>query len=53
MGLRLRTLLSGVHQRVFQLLGFEPLALDVKELIAGVQSGVSEAQESPLTNIYN
>ncbi len=52
-GLRLRTLFSDVHQRVFQLLGFEPVALDVKELIAGVQSGAIEAQENPLTNIYH
>jgi TRAP-type transport system periplasmic protein len=38
---------------VFELLGFEPVALDVKELLAGVQSGAIEAQENPLTNTYN
>jgi TRAP-type C4-dicarboxylate transport system substrate-binding protein len=52
-GLRLRTLLSDVHQRVFQGLDFEPVALDVKELMAGVQSGAIEAQENPLTNTYH
>jgi TRAP-type C4-dicarboxylate transport system substrate-binding protein len=51
-GLRLRTLFSDMHQRVFNLLGFNPVALDVKELIAGVRSGAIEAQENPLTNIY-
>jgi TRAP-type C4-dicarboxylate transport system substrate-binding protein len=52
-GLRLRTLFSDVHRQVFTLLGFEPVALDVKELIAGVRSGAVEAQENPLTNTYN
>jgi tripartite ATP-independent transporter DctP family solute receptor len=53
MGLRIRTLYSDVHQRVFKLLGFVPVALDVKELIVAVQSGAIEAQENPLTNTYN
>jgi TRAP-type transport system periplasmic protein len=52
-GLSIRTLFSDVHQRVFKRLGFEPVTLDVKELIAGVQSGAVEAQENPLTNTYN
>ena len=34
-------------------LGFEPVALDVKDLLAGVESGTIDAQENPLTNILN
>lgn len=52
-GLRIRTLMSDLHQEVFRLLGFEPVALDVKDLLAGVQNGTIDAQENPLTNIYN
>jgi tripartite ATP-independent transporter DctP family solute receptor len=52
-GLRLRTLLSDLHGKVFKLLGFEPVALDVKDLIAAVHSGTIDAQENPLTNTYN
>ena len=52
-GLRLRTLMSDLHQEVFRLLGFEPVALDVKDLLAGVKAGTIDAQENPLTNIYN
>jgi tripartite ATP-independent transporter DctP family solute receptor len=52
-GLRLRTQFSAMHAKVFRRLGFEPVALDVKDLIAGVQSGRIEAQENPLTTIYN
>ena len=52
-GLRLRILASDLHRQVFTLLGFTPVVLDVKDLIAAVQSGSIEAQENPLTNIYN
>ncbi|ETX02135.1 MAG: hypothetical protein ETSY2_36150 [Candidatus Entotheonella gemina] len=52
-GLRIRTLMSDLHQEVFRLLGFEPVALDVKDLLASVQAGTIDAQENPLTNIYN
>jgi TRAP-type transport system periplasmic protein len=52
-GIRIRTLFSDVHRQVFKLPGFAPVALDVKELIAGVRSGAIEAQENPLTNTYN
>lgn len=52
-GLRLRTQLSTMHARVFQLLGFEPVPLDVKELLDGVRLGNIDAQENPLTTIYN
>ena len=53
LGLRIRTLFSDLHRQVFASLGFKPVALDVKDLMAGVQSGAIEAQENPLTNTYN
>jgi len=52
-GLRIRTLFSETHARVFRQLGFDPVALDVKELLAAVSSGAVDAQDNPLTNIYN
>jgi C4-dicarboxylate-binding protein DctP len=52
-GLRIRTLMSDLHQEVFRQLGFEPVALDVKDLLAAVKAGTIDAQENPLTNIYN
>ncbi|HSF29125.1 MAG TPA: TRAP transporter substrate-binding protein [Candidatus Tectomicrobia bacterium] len=53
LGLRIRTLLSDVHQRVFTLLGFNPVALDVKDLQESARISVVDAQENPLTNTYN
>lgn len=52
-GLRIRTLLSEAHGRVFRRLGFEPVPLDVKDLVAAVRSGKVDAQDNPLTNTYN
>ena len=52
-GLRLRTLFSAMHGRVFTLLGFEPVALDVKDLLTAVSTGTIDAQENPLTTIYH
>ena len=52
-GLRLRTLSSALHAETFRRLGFDPVALDVKELLAAVRSGAIDAQDNPLTNIYN
>ncbi len=52
-GLRLRTLSSALHTETFRRLGFDPVALDVKELLAAVRSGTIDAQDNPLTNIYN
>lgn len=52
-GLKLRTLASDDHQRVFRALGFEPMAIDVRDLPDAVVSGKVDAQENPLTNIYN
>ncbi len=52
-GMCIRTLFSDLHAEVFLRLGFEPMALDVKDLVAGVKDGTIDAQENPLTNIYN
>ncbi len=52
-GLRIRTLFSDAHQEVFRTLGFEPVALDVKDLLSGIEDGTIVAQENPLTNILN
>lgn len=52
-GLKLRTLASDDHQRVFRALGFEPMAIDVRDLPNAVATGQVDAQENPLTNIYN
>jgi TRAP-type transport system periplasmic protein len=52
-GMRIRTLFSDLHGDVFRRLGFDPIPLDVKDLVAGVQNGAIDAQENPLTNIYN
>ena len=52
-GLRLRTLFSDLHAEVFAMLGFDPVALDVKDLLAAVAAGTIDAQENPLTNTYN
>ncbi|MGI9366026.1 MAG: TRAP transporter substrate-binding protein [Rhizobiaceae bacterium] len=52
-GVKLRTLASDDHQRVFRALGFEPMAIDVRDLPDAVVTGKVDAQENPLTNIYN
>lgn len=52
-GLKIRTLASEDHQRVFRSLGFDPVAIDVRDLPEAVASGKVDAQENPLTNIYN
>jgi TRAP-type C4-dicarboxylate transport system substrate-binding protein len=52
-GLRIRTLDNVMHQAFFRRLGFEPMFIDVKDLIAAVADGTVDAQENPLTNILN
>lgn len=52
-GLKLRTLANDGHQRAFRSLGFDPRAIDVRDLAGAVSTGVVDAQENPLTNIYN
>ena len=52
-GISIRTLFSDLHTQVFSALGFEPVTLDVKDLLQGVHNGQIVAQENPLTNTYN
>ncbi|MCP5087226.1 MAG: TRAP transporter substrate-binding protein [Rhodobacteraceae bacterium] len=52
-GHKLRTLASDDHQRVFRALGFEPVTIDVRDLPEAVTNRRVDAQENPLTNIYN
>ena len=53
LGLKLRTLNSDDHRRVFRSLGFEPMSIDVRDLPDAVKNSVVDAQENPLTNMYN
>jgi TRAP-type transport system periplasmic protein len=52
-GLRLRIVPNALHGEIFSALGFEPVVLDVKDLVAAVASGSVDAQENPLTNLVN
>lgn len=52
-GLKMRTGDSQLHQTVFRQLGFDPVYLDVRDLIKAVESGEIDAQDNSLTNIYN
>ena len=52
-GLKIRTLNNEQHQRVFRALGFDPVAIDVRDLPEAVASFAVDAQENPLTNLYN
>lgn len=52
-GIKLRTLANEDHQRVFRALGFDPQALDVRDLPEAVKTGRVDAQENPLTNTLN
>lgn len=52
-GLRIRTQMSELHGEVFRALGFEPIPADIKEFVEQIASGRFQAQDNPLTNIYN
>ena len=52
-GLRLRIVASPLHKEVFAALGFEPVVVDVKDLVAAVTGLAVDAQENPLTNLVN
>ena len=52
-GLRIRTQTSDLHGEVFRALGFEPIASDVKEFVEQIGGERFQAQDNPLTNIYN
>jgi len=51
--MKIRTLDNDNHQRVFKSLGFQPMKIDVRDLPEAVTRGTVDAQENPLTNIYN
>jgi TRAP-type transport system periplasmic protein len=52
-GIRIRTQMSDLHGEVFRALGFEPIAADVKEFVEQIGGDRFQAQDNPLTNIYN
>ena len=52
-GLRLRIVPNALHREIFTALGFEPVAVDVKDLAAAVAGHTVDAQENPLTNLVN
>jgi TRAP-type C4-dicarboxylate transport system substrate-binding protein len=52
-GIRIRTQMSELHGEVFRALGFEPIAADIKEFVDGIAGDRFDAQDNPLTNIYN
>ena len=52
-GIRIRTQMSELHGEVFRALGFVPVAADIKEFIEQIGGDRFEAQDNPLTNIYN
>ena len=52
-GLRIRTQMSALHGEVFRALGFVPVPADIKEFIEGIGADRFDAQDNPLTNIYN
>ena len=52
-GLRIRTQMSELHGEVFRTLGFEPVPADIKEFVAEIAGDRFQAQDNPLTNIYN
>jgi TRAP-type C4-dicarboxylate transport system substrate-binding protein len=52
-GIRIRTQMSELHGETFRALGFEPLAIDIKEFTEQIGGERIQAQDNPLTNIYN
>jgi tripartite ATP-independent transporter DctP family solute receptor len=52
-GIRIRTQMSELHGEAFRALGFEPIAADIKEFVEGIGGSRFDAQDNPLTNIYN
>jgi TRAP-type C4-dicarboxylate transport system substrate-binding protein len=52
-GLRIRTQMSELHVEVFRRLGFDPIPADVKEFVEQIGGERFQAQDNPLTNIYN
>jgi TRAP-type transport system periplasmic protein len=51
--IRIRTQMSELHAEVFRTLGFQPLPADIKEFVEAIATDKFQAQDNPLTNIYN
>jgi len=52
-GIRIRTQMSALHGEALRALGFEPVAADIKEFVEKIGTDHFQAQDNPLTNIYN
>ncbi|MBM3359671.1 MAG: TRAP transporter substrate-binding protein [Betaproteobacteria bacterium] len=52
-GLRIRTQMSALHGEALRALGFEPIAVDIKEFTEKIATDRFQAQDNPLTNIYS
>jgi TRAP-type transport system periplasmic protein len=52
-GIRIRTQMSELHGEVFRALGFHPIASDIKDFLDEIASDRCQAQDNPLTNIFN
>lgn len=52
-GIRTRTLPSLLHGKIFKLLGFDPVAVNIKTFIDEIETGDIDGQDNPLTNIYH
>jgi len=52
-GLKIRTQMSATHGEAFAALGFVPVPADVKEFTEQIGGDRFDAQDNPLTNIYN
>ena len=49
-GMRIRTLENATYRKALAAIGFEPLMIDVKDLVRAVETNEVDAQENPLTN---
>ncbi len=52
-GLRIRTLASPLHGETFRALGMTPEIADIAALLERSAAGTIDAQDNPLTNIFN
>jgi len=52
-GLKVRCQVSEMHVEALQAMGFEPISVDVKEFVDGIDGPRFDGQENPLTNTYN
>ena len=52
-GIRTRTLSSKFQGRLYQRLGFNPVAMNIKQFLAEIETGDIDGQDNPLTNIFH